>query len=68
MDKILIALVAATVASTISISSASAHDHGHGFHFHRAPGPIVGTGLPLLAVGYGVYWLVRHRRKRGSQA
>jgi hypothetical protein len=34
---------------------------GHGVHF--APGPIAGAGLPFLAVGYGVYWLVRRRRK-----
>ena len=32
--------------------------------YHGAPGPIVGAGLPVLAIGYGVYWLVR-RRKRG---
>ena len=30
---------------------------------HGAPGPIVGAGLPFVAVGYGVYWLVRRRRK-----
>jgi hypothetical protein len=30
---------------------------------HGAPGPIVGAGLPLIEVGYGVYWLVRRRRK-----
>jgi hypothetical protein len=30
---------------------------------HGAPGPIAGAGLPVLAVGYGVYWLVRRRRK-----
>ncbi|MDR6302677.1 hypothetical protein GGQ85_000353 [Nitrobacter vulgaris] len=30
---------------------------------HGAPGPIAGAaGLPILAVGYGVYWLVRRRR------
>jgi hypothetical protein len=26
-------------------------------------GPIVGAGLPFLAIGYGVYWLVKRRRK-----
>jgi hypothetical protein len=27
------------------------------------PGPIAGAGLPVLAIGYGVYWLVKRRRK-----
>jgi hypothetical protein len=27
-----------------------------------APGPLIG-GLPGLAIGYGVYWLVKRRRK-----
>jgi hypothetical protein len=36
-------------------------DRDHGVH--GAPGPIAGAGLPFLAVGYGVYWLVRRRRK-----
>jgi hypothetical protein len=31
--------------------------------YHGAPGPIAGAGLPVLAVGYGVYWLIRRRRK-----
>ena len=30
---------------------------------HGVPGPLVGAGLPFIAVGYGVYWLVRRRRK-----
>ena len=30
---------------------------------HAAPGPIAGASLPVLAVGFGVYWLVRRRRK-----
>ena len=32
-------------------------------HVSGAPGPIAGAGLPLLAVGYGVYWLIKRRRK-----
>jgi hypothetical protein len=32
-------------------------------HYHGAPGPIAGAGLPVLAVGFGLYWLIRRRRK-----
>jgi hypothetical protein len=33
---------------------------------HGAPGPIVGAaGLPVLAIGYGVYWLRRRRNRNG---
>jgi hypothetical protein len=59
----------AIVASAIFISPAFAHDHerggdnDHGHHFRAAPGPIAGASLPVLAVGFGVYWLVRRRRK-----
>jgi hypothetical protein len=28
-----------------------------------APAPLAGAGLPVLAVGYGVYWLVKRRRR-----
>jgi len=31
-----------------------------------APGPIAGAGLPILAVGYGAYWLVRRYRRKSS--
>ena len=34
-----------------------------GGSYRGAPGPVLGAGLPVLAVGYGVYWLVKRRRK-----
>jgi hypothetical protein len=27
------------------------------------PGPIMGAGLPIIAAGYGLYWLVRRRHR-----
>ena len=38
---------------------------GHGGNARGAPAPIIGAGagLPVLAVGYGIYWLTRRRRK-----
>jgi hypothetical protein len=59
----------AIVASTIFVSPAFADDHqrgddnDRGHHFHGAPGPIAGASLPVLAVGFGVYWLIRRRLK-----
>ncbi len=31
-------------------------------HNKIVPGPLAGAGLPFIAVGYGIYWLVRRRR------
>jgi hypothetical protein len=33
-----------------------------------APGPVLGAGLPVLAVGAGIYWVVRRRKKAASKA
>jgi hypothetical protein len=40
------------------------NNQGNNGGTHGVPGPLVGAGLPVLAVGYGVYGLVRcYRRK-----
>jgi hypothetical protein len=35
---------------------------GHGAH--GAPGPIAGGGLPIFALGAGIYWVIRRARRR----
>ena len=35
-------------------------------HYSGVPGPIAGAGLPILAVGYGAYWLVRRYRRKSD--
>jgi hypothetical protein len=32
-----------------------------------APGPIAGAGLPILAMGGGVYWLAKWLRRRRTR-
>jgi hypothetical protein len=35
-------------------------------HTKGVPGPLVGAGLPIIAVGYGAYWLVRRYRRKSD--
>ena len=37
---------------------------GNGQGYYGVPGPIAGAGLPVIAIGYGIYWLIRQRRRR----
>ena len=34
--------------------------------FRGAPGPIAGAGVPVIVIGYGAYWLLRRRRRKGG--
>jgi hypothetical protein len=73
-DRILKNAFPAIVISTMLISplpvlanqNNNNNNGGNGQNF-AAPGPVLGAGLPILAVGYGVYWVVR-RRKKGPSA
>ena len=61
--------VAFAFLAALSLPALADRDNGNGNkngwnnpnnpHYHGAPGPIAGAGLPILAVGYGAYWLVR---------
>jgi hypothetical protein len=55
-------ILTAIITSAILISPALAEGSYGGYH--AAPGPIAGAGLPFLAVGFGVYWLVRRSRRK----
>jgi hypothetical protein len=70
MNKIaVLACVALASILTLAPAPASACSPGDGNCVNApgqnkgAPGPIAGAGLPFLAVGYGLYWLVKRRRK-----
>ena len=81
MIRILISLLIgffAASGSYFAYEAVSTKSGGEGHHdsagegrpstggVHGAPGPVAGAGLPIVAIGYGVYWLVRRRRQAKS--
>jgi hypothetical protein len=65
-DASFLTRIAAAIDASLTTSGGEAGGGartGSGSDVHGAPGPIAGAGLPVLAVGYGVYWLVRRRRR-----
>jgi hypothetical protein len=67
-------LVASALLGALCLPALAQNQNGQGQNnnnqgggTHGVPGPLVGAGLPMIAVGYGAYWLVRrYRRKSGA--
>ena len=58
-------IVAAVVVmlSSVSVLAQTTSTIDAAKKYKGAPGPVVGAGLPALAIGYGVYWLVKRRKQ-----
>jgi hypothetical protein len=71
-------IIASAVLAALSIPALADPGNGNGWgqgvgggQGHKTsgiPGPLVGAGLPFLAVGYGAYWLVRRYRRKSDAA
>ena len=69
-------IIAAVALAALSIPAFADPGNGNGFgqgvgggQGHKGvPGPLVGAGLPFLAIGYGAYWLVRRYRRKSDAA
>jgi hypothetical protein len=62
---ICLSIIAIAIALIGTIDPAAAQATGSG-STAGAPGPIIGAGLPVLAAGYGAYWLIRRYRRRAK--
>ena len=58
----LFAIALASAVTLIQPAIAKQPNPGHP-SVAGAPAPLIGASLPGLAIGYGVYWLIRRRRK-----
>jgi hypothetical protein len=62
MVKLILASVSLAVLSLPALACVGAGCGGGSLN--PVPGPLVGAGLPVIAVGYGAYWLVRRYRRK----
>jgi hypothetical protein len=65
-------MIAAAILSATSMSAwaqnQGGNQGGNTQGYHAAPGPLIGAGpvgLAIGGIGYGVYWLVKRRRRTG---
>jgi hypothetical protein len=62
------ALALVSALAFVPLPAMAACDHGglcDDAHGHvDAPAPLIGASLPGLAVGFGVFWLIRNRGRR----
>jgi hypothetical protein len=62
----LFALAGAVAFGTPNLANAASTTTAVPKRASGAPGPIAGAGLPVLAVGFGVYWLIKRRRRKAE--
>jgi hypothetical protein len=58
------------IATCLGLSQPALAQNGQGQNgqgYREASTSSMGAGLPVLAVGYGVYWLIKRRRKSKLQ-
>jgi hypothetical protein len=66
MTRIVLGLVSASLLSGfvgLTAPATASACNGNGRCDHAAPGPIAAAGLPFMAVGFGVYWFIKRRRR-----
>jgi hypothetical protein len=60
------AIALASALSLISLPAIASYGHENDWHeagHVAAPAPLIGASLPGLAIGYGVFWLIRRRAR-----
>jgi hypothetical protein len=62
-----LAVVSALTLSPLPALANHGDDNsGHPPSHVAAPAPLIGVSLPGLAIGFGVFWLIRHRARRNN--